>query len=545
MLNRIKKLYDDGSLSYNQIILILSVCITLFYNNTFFLKVLSEYKSIGVEFHTPALLSVIVVFTAVTHLFLTLTAFRIWFKPYLIIVLILAASIRHFTDSYGTIMDQTMILNVTKTDTAEVIDLLTIKCLWNLIIFGVLPSLIIYKIRIAKTNFSEEITNKFKHFFISLLLIFAVLLTFNKFYASFLREHKSLRYYSNPVYFFYSLTKYAFSHGSSAHAKVEKIGLDARISKSATKRKLVIMVVGESARADHFSINGYSRRTNPHLEKVDLVSFINMASCGTSTAISVPCMFSDLTRKNFSKEKFDARENLIDVLTRTQSVGILWRDNNSDSKGVAIRAQQEDYKSEKTNKICDTECRDVGMLEGLQAFIDSSKTKDIFIILHQMGNHGPAYYKRYPKAFEKFKPACHSNELENCTREEIANAYDNVILYTDYFLHKTIQILKNNNNKFETALLYISDHGESLGENGIYLHGIPYAIAPDEQKKVAAFIWLGSQMKNKIDFEQLKNTAMTPLSHDNVFHSVLGLFNVETKMYNPQLDILTRIQRNK
>ena len=176
---------------------------------------------------------------------------------------------------------------------------------------------------------------------------------------------------------------------------------------------------------------------------------------------------------------------------------------------------------------------------GLDEYIEKNKDRDIFIVLHQMGNHGPAYYKRYPKEFEKFTPVCKTNQLENCTQEEIGNAYDNAILYTDYFLSKTINFLKPYSQTHQTALFYISDHGESLGENGLYLHGMPYAIAPKTQKNVGSFIWIGDGlMEKEYSKEKLKSYKEKEFSHDNLFHTVLGLFEVETEVYKKELDIL-------
>ena len=303
---------------------------------------------------------------------------------------------------------------------------------------------------------------------------------------------------------------------------------------------MIILVIGETARADRFSLNGYSKETNPLLKKEDLVSFTNMSSCGTSTAHSVPCMFSIFPKDDYSYKKGASTKNVLDVLKNTQDVAILWRDNNSDSKGVALRVDYEDYRSPNKNTICnEDECRDEGMLVGLEDYIEKNKDKDILIVLHQMGNHGPAYYKRYPKEFEKFTPVCKTNQLQNCTKEEISNAYDNAILYTDYFLSKTINFLKKYSNTHETAMLYVSDHGESLGENGIYLHGMPYAIAPKEQTHVASVIWLGEgQMEYEYDRSKIKANKDKEYSHDNLFDTLLGMFEVETEVYKKELNIL-------
>lgn len=272
------------------------------------------------------------------------------------------------------------------------------------------------------------------------------------------------------------------------------------------------------------------------MQREDIINFPEMYSCGTSTAVSVPCMFSIFTRDEYSDNNMKSQENLLDVLHHA-GVNILWRDNNSDSKGTALRVPYEDYKSPSRNPICDVECRDEGMLVGLQEYIDRTKYGDILIVLHQMGNHGPAYFKRYPKEFEKFTPVCKTNQLEECSREEIGNAYDNAVLYTDYFLSKVISLLKQNEKSFESAMVYISDHGESIGENNLYLHGLPYFMAPDSQKHVGAILWFGNGFK--IDNKALKEKSTEIFSQDYLFHTILGLLEVDTSIYDKTLDILS------
>ena len=302
------------------------------------------------------------------------------------------------------------------------------------------------------------------------------------------------------------------------------------------ERELIIFVVGETARADHFSLNGYAKKTNPLLEQETLFNMPQMSSCGTSTAVSLPCMFSILSQDQFSNDDAAHMENAIDVLKHA-GVNILWRDNNSSSKGVADRVTYESFKSPETNPVCDVECRDIGMLSGLDDYIEKHPTGDILIVLHQMGNHGPAYYKRYPAEFETFKPACKTAQLEACSQQQISNAYDNAILYTDYFLAESIQFLKSYSNRFETALMYVSDHGESLGESGIYLHGLPLFIAPQAQTHVPAFLWLGENYDD-VEPEPLAHLARQPLTHDNLFHTLLGLFEIDSKVHDKTKDII-------
>ena len=177
------------------------------------------------------------------------------------------------------------------------------------------------------------------------------------------------------------------------------------------------------------------------------------------------------------------------------------------------------------------------MLANLQSYIDEKSEGDIFIVLHQMGNHGPAYYKRYTKEFEKFTPTCDTNQLEDCSNEEIGNTYDNVILYTDYFLSEVIGLLKKNDESFQSAMLYVSDHGESLGENGLYLHGMPRFIAPDTQLHVPAIMWFSDNFVNP-NIASLQGKQDNSYSHDNVFHTVLGLMEIKTSIYDKKLDII-------
>lgn len=483
-------------------------------------------------------ISVFVVLASVLNITLTLLALRNLTRYVLAVFLLFAALHSYFTDQLGIVGDQAMILNILKTDFREARDLFNFEILGYLIFLGLLPSLLLAKTEVPVVSLKIEFKTKIRDIGLSLAVILAMLFLFGKSYASFFREHKTVRYYANPVYLMYSAVKLASASVENVNQEVTPLGLDAKIPASDVDKELIIFVLGETARSDRFSLNGYAKDTNPLLKNEKVFSFTNVYSCGTSTAVSVPCMFSVFGREAFNHEKTTASENLVDVLERTGRVEVLWRDNNSDSKGVAMRAPYEDFKTPKTNTICDVECRDEGMLVGLQAYINRQPLKkDIFIVLHQMGNHGPAYYKRYPKTFEKFQPACHDNDLGQCTNEEIDNAYDNAILYTDHFLSKVIQLLKSN-DQYETAMFYVSDHGESLGENGIYLHGLPYSISPVEQRKVPLIAWFGRRFREDLDLPAIQSKLGNQFTHDNVFHTILRMLEVGTSLYDPKKDIL-------
>ncbi|PKO89143.1 MAG: phosphoethanolamine transferase [Betaproteobacteria bacterium HGW-Betaproteobacteria-10] len=531
-----------NGLSSNTLILLVSLFLVAACNQAFFTHTLKIYPLESGK--TVYLASLTVSFFAVNALLLSLISFGRATKPVLIIFLLLASLAAYFMDSYGVVLSDEMLRNAVQTNPTEARDLITSKLFAYLFFLGVLPASIIAKIPLRWRGWRRELAFRLGLIAGLGIVIIALVMASSSFYASFLREHKSLRSYANPAYFTYSALRYADQTFSTQSAQTLTIlGADARKAGTDTHRHLTVLVVGETARADRFSINGYERETTPQLKAAQVMNFSNYWACGTSTAVSVPCMFSMAGMNDFDLKTAASRENLLDVLQHA-GVNVLWLDNNSDSKGVAARSTYEEFKSPPTNPLCDEECRDEGMLPRLQAFVDSHPTGDLFVVLHQMGNHGPAYFKRYPASFAKFTPVCQSNDLSQCTREEISNAYDNAILYTDHFLGKTIEQLKRNDKNFQTALFYLSDHGESLGENGIYLHGLPRAIAPDNQLHVPAIIWLGSGFNN-VDRTALHKKSGDHFTHDNVVHTVLGLMGIETKLYRPKLDILNGTRQAK
>ncbi len=457
--------------SQTKVILFTAFFFVLFDNLAFFWHVIEVYpvspKNIGF------LISLAVGLTSVIVLLLSLVSSRYTTKPVFILLLLISSLASYFMTNYNVIIDHIMIQNLVQTDINEVNDLITLKLIGYFFLLGVLPSIIICRVKIQPVSWKQLIVTKLASIGISILIVFAMVLFFSKFYTSFFREHKPLRYYTNPTYYIYSFGKYLNKTFNNAAVVIQPMGADAHGPAEDLERRLVILVVGEAVRADRLSLNGYSRETTPLLEKEDVVSFSQVHSCGTSTSYSVPCMFSVFPRKQFSSSKGESTENLLDVLKHA-GVHVLWRENNSDSKGVALRVKYQDYRRPDNNPVCDVECRDVGMLAGLQQYVDTRPKGNIIIVLHQMGNHGPAYYKRYPAGYERFTPVCRTNQFDECTKEEINNAYDNAVLYTDYFLSQVIAFLKNNTGRFEAAMLYMSDHGESLGEHGVYLHGLPF-----------------------------------------------------------------------
>ena len=464
------------------------------------------------------------------------------YKPLLIVLFCTAAIVSYFMGSYGIVINQQMIVNLLETDVREASEQFTWALLGHFFLLGVVPSTLLLACRVAYRPWRHELLARSGVVVCSAVLLGVMVLVDSKEFVLFGRQNIDLRMYINPTYPIYSLIKTMRNRGQAHRSELPRVvAVDAQRPVS-THRTALVLVVGEAARAEEFSLNGYSRATNPQLISRDVVSFTEVQSCGTDTAESLPCMFSHLGRAQYSRNKAKQYENILDILQRT-GVEVIWRDNNSGSKGVADRVRCEDLAGEKDPALCSSGgCFDEILLRDLGERL-SSNTGEMLIVLHQKGSHGPSYYKRSPKDFKVFLPECSQDDVQGCDRQNILNAYDNTIVYTDYVLAKLIDLLAA--QSYGTAMLYISDHGQSLGENGVYLHGLPYAIAPRQQRHVPMIFWAStSYLREKaIDGGLLKKHQTDRISHDYLFHSLLGLFSVTTDVYRPELDLFQLARR--
>jgi lipid A ethanolaminephosphotransferase len=498
----------------------------------------------------PLLLGSFVIIVLFFNAFLTLASFRFIAKPVLIALVLIAASASYFIAAYGIVIDKAMIQNVFETDTREALELFSWKMVLTVGLLGLLPSFLIAR---ANVGFPQGVKGLLKRLGIaggSLLVAVLLLVLFFKSLAPTVREHRELRFLLTPTNTIQAVHGYLRGKWSTP-VVIAPLGRDAMKGQTwvgQTRRTVTILVVGETARAKNFSLNGYQRNTNPLLARqAGLINFSQVSSCGTATAVSVPCVFSALGREHYSETKAFSQEGLLDVLAHA-GFEVRWRDNNSGCKGVCARVGFEDLSQAKPgDPFCaGDECYDERLLAGLPELIRKS-TGNLVVVLHQKGSHGPAYSRRYPAGFGRFGPVCNTNEFEKCSRESIEAAYDNTILYTDYFLSKTIDLLRQtaSNEGIDTAMLYFSDHGESLGENNMYLHGAPYMFAPSEQTHVPMMLWMSDGFSSRfhIDRTCLAARRDQPMSHDNVFHSVLGMLDVNTAVLNPKLDLFRACTR--
>ncbi len=455
----------------------------------------------------------------------------------------MAAAAAYFIDTYGVIFGRDMIRNLLETDTQEATALVTVRFALYVFALGALPAFLIFLIRLPTVGIKQEMLQRLTFVLGGLAVVILLMFTFSAHYASFLREHKAVRSRLNPGYALFEAAKYFHSTRSNAEASYitdASAAMRSRSGAGGVKPLLVFLNIGETARGRNFQLGEYARATNPELSRLDSVYyFTNTFSCGTSTAISVPCLFSHQGRRIFDVSTAKHKSNLLDALSAA-GVAVEWRDNNSGSKGVAIRIKTINYAAHSDSVLCKYgKCFDEIMLSGLSEAMRNIKQNTV-IVFHQIGSHGPTYWQRYPERFEVFTPACHTGELAACSRESIVNAYDNSIVYTDHVLAEQIRLLKAVSEQIDSLLIYVSDHGESLGEKGLYLHGAPYAIAPDEQTRVPLILWMsdGYRKRFSIDDDCLRAQRSKNLSHDNIYHTVTGALALTNDVYNEGLDIL-------
>ncbi|MES2633767.1 MAG: phosphoethanolamine--lipid A transferase [Pseudomonadota bacterium] len=473
---------------------------------------------------------------------MSLAAWRATFKPVVIVLLAIAATGGYFMFAYNIVIDSAMLVNVLETNTHEAADLWSIWMPISILLVAGVPAWMVWVTPVHHAPWNRQLARNLGAAIAFLVLaVVAVMLAFQPL-ASSMRNHKQLRYMMNPMNSLYAAGVLATSPFRRGPMKLATLGTDAVLAPSVTgKPPLMVLVLGETGRSGNFSINGYARNTTPELQALNVASSTNAWSCGTSTAASLPCMFSHLGQKGFLARTQD-NENLLDVL-RHAGLAVLWIDNQAGCKGVCDRVATVSTSAAPDPRLCDKgECFDDVLLEGIDARIAAlapeTRSRGVVLVLHQMGSHGPAYARRSPSHFKRFQPECQSSNLQECSREEVVNAYDNSIAYTDHFLASTIAWLKGQEQRWDTAMLYVADHGESLGENNLYLHGLPYALAPDVQKRVPWITWLsqGFESRSGVSIDCVKRARGDLITHDNYFHSVLGLLDVTTSAYDSSLN---------
>lgn len=483
-------------------------------------------------------LSLFLLVTAVHGIWLSLLVWRRTARVVLSALVVVAAMAGHYMAAYGIYIDADMIRNVLHTDWREASDLMGGDILVPLLV--ALPALlVIWRVRLRDRRWTRALGMRAA--FLAGMVVTGVLgvLPSTQQLTAFLRNQREVRYLVTPANVLVSLAKVVSEEPPGHRRVLQPIGEDAVQSPAATMRRprLLVLVVGETARAANWGLNGYARQTTPELAKRDVLNFPHVTACGSSTEVSLPCMFSPWGRHAYDEARIRGHQSLLHVLEHA-GITTLWRDNQSGCKGVCEGLATESLADAADPALCaDGRCLDEILLAGMAERV-RSHPGDRVVVLHPLGNHGPSYFERYPPAFRRHTPTCDTADLGRCSRQQIVNSYDNALLYTDHLLARTIDTLGTMHD-YDTAMIYLSDHGESLGEKGLYLHGVPWMVAPEQQTRVPMVMWFsaGFAADRRLDLACVRARATAPTDQDVLFSSVLGLMQVRTALYERGRDV--------
>ncbi len=485
----------------------------------------------------------IAIFLLLYAIFLILFSWKYVLKPAFVLLLLSGAMATYAAWSYGVIFDSGMITNFVETNVAEATSYLSFTSVAAFVTLGVIPTLLLLKVKVYYPKFLSSQLQRVGAIGGSLALALALILPFYQQYSFVGRNNHSLSKEILPT----SYVWYSYRHVKDKYftepLKYVRLGGDAQIASTTDKPKLLFLVIGETARAQNFSHNGYNRPTN-RFTAMEPMMFYDIASCGTYTAYSLPCMFGNLKRSGFNTREGaigEVRDGILQVLQKS-GVQVTWLENDGGCKGVCknIKTLEIDPKRESKQYCNGDTCFDEVMLSYADQ-LSQNVTQDTVIAFHIIGSHGPRYYERYPERFRKYTPDCNRPDVENCTLEEVVNAYDNTIAYTDYVIYQLIEILEKRFDTNDPMLIYLSDHGESLGENNMFLHAAPYAIAPEQQTRVPMQVWLPTPSANdmRVSLSCMQDLSKKKsFSHDNLFHTLMGMMQVRSAEYDAKYDLL-------
>lgn len=478
--------------------------------------------------------------TSLQFILLTLLINRWTAKPVLFIVIIVTVAATYFMDKYGIYLDPDMVRNALSTDWRETRELLSMDMLPYFVLHASPPMTYLMIIRIRTEPLRKSWWIRPCAIVLAVIVATISLAPISQRLIPQIRENKELRHLITPGNYLISLFRVATHHTHLSRGVREPVAEDAKISTiNNMKPLLLVIVVGETVRADHWGLNGYARQTTPRLATMNVINFRNVTACGTNTEVSVPCMFSVYGRRHYDEDKIRNSDSLLHILNRA-GIHVQWRDNQSGCKGVCDGLEAISTAMLHDSTLCNSDgCLDAALLDGLVDYIDQT-SGNTTIVMHQMGNHGPSYHLRYPSSFRRFVPDCQTSNLGACSKAQVVNAYDNAILYTDEFLANTISLLRKFADTHRVAMIYVSDHGESLGEHGLYLHSIPYSIAPASQTHIPMVLWMANSHDFGIDELCLRKATNLPASHDNLFHTILGIAGITTSAYDVGMDLSGR-----
>ena len=526
-------------ISSNQLIIYLSLLFTVLFNFPFLNGVRAAVFEVN-DYSIGFLLSVPVLLFSLIAIFFSLLAIPLLFRPIAMIITVLSTFVFYGTSVYGVVFDYGMIQNTFETDVSEAMSYINVSAVTIITLIVVPVTYLIYQVKITYKPLPKELLSRL----VLVVCLFATAAVIAKvYYADYAATGRNNRYLKKEIIQFQFVSsgfKFFYDEFLAPEKQFKLLDTTPSLINTGNKPKVTIVVVGETARAKNFEYNGYDRATNEYTRVYSPSYFSNVASCGTATAVSVPCMFSQQTRSNFSRSDTDNQQNLLDI-AQLAGADVLWIDNNSGCKDVCNRVPSIQIDPQQDSPLCDgTYCYDEILVQQLKKKLANIHAQSTLIVLHMIGSHGPTYFKRYPTEAKKFVPDCPQSDIQNCSQQALINTYDNTILYSDLVNAQIIAALQSYSSSYDLSFIYVSDHGESLGESGAYLHGFPYALAPAEQTHVPMYFWSSHHQREFKDcLAPLSNRS---LSHDNVFHSLINLTGLNTKAFDAQLNLFNSCQ---
>ena len=503
---------------------IVSIGTLLFYNLPFFNYVANNTnESVGGKIFLLA--SLVVIMLALNFMMTCLVMFllRIVGRILLAILAIINATAVYFIITYSVMIDATTIENVFNTRYSEASGFFSWSLWGFIIVFGVLPALwcLLQPVAYGKAK-------KLGIFCGSSLVVVLAVASMNFSQTLWISQHDTELGGLLQPWSYLVNTGRVISFSQDEQAEEIKLP-DGQIADH--EKAVVVLVIGESARKANFQLYGYQRDTNPLLSRQEGLKVYQANACATYTTAGTKAILEP-------KNSGDLYELLPNYAFRT-GVDVSWRTSNWGEPPIHIDEYVTD--DELGAQYPDEDdAYDAILFKGLRQRIESSPKNKVLIVLHTSTSHGPKYADKYPKAFEVYKPVARNVEEGEKNLGMLINAYDNTIRYTDFLLDGLINTLRSMTD-WNSAMIFISDHGESLGENKMFMHGLPMKLAPKVQYEIPFLVWTSEGFR---DYKQTSNRQDAPegelpalLDQHYIFHSVLNLLSIQSPAYNKDYDI--------
>ena len=461
------------------------------------------------------IISIAIVMFALNYFvyYLLLYLGRVVGKYIIAITLVGNAICLYFINTYNVLIDRSMMGNVLNTQFSESSSFFSWTMVLVALLLGVVPSVLL----IRKSINYGSIGRFFANLGISLLLVIVAVASNYK--NTFWIDRHAPIIGSKIMPWSYTINSIRYYNHQKRTNQKEILLLD--VEEATESKDICVLIIGESARSHNFSLYGYERETNP-LMKAAGVTAIKARASHTNTLNAVKAI---LQHKPSGDKLYEILPNYL----ARNGVDVVWRRSNWGTPPLHVKKEYTKDGLKKRYPEVDSSYDGI-LFHALKEEIMASDSTKIFIGLHTYTSHGPEYYSNTPEEFKRFTPECKTVEMANAKYEELINAYDNTIIYTDYLVHSVIEMLKREFPDRRSCVIFISDHGESLGEGGLYMHGVPMSTAPAEQLDIPFIVWTSENAEVKV--KEIESAG-----HYHIYHSVLRFLGLQTPFFDETKNI--------